>query len=153
MQFLTLAATTLPSALALALAAPSPQSATAPTTFPSTIQSAIQSFEGQVQTVIRDNAQNIADEQTIITDYSSTGRAFDFYLRNNFLLAGPSACPQADAPLPTRAATSDERIAYLQQTQLALIAVSQDAINDDFEQGVYDFCEVIRLYGGAARDF
>jgi hypothetical protein len=126
--------------------------ASTPTTFPSDIQEAIQSFEGQVNQVIRNYAQN-ASEQETITDYSSTGRAFDFYLRNYFLPGGPSTCPQADEPLPAQAETTDAAIGYLQQTQLALINVSQDAINGDFAQGIVDFCEVIRLYGGAARNY
>lgn len=137
-----------------ALAAPARQAEpTSPATFPTNIQSAIVSFEGQVQTVIADYAQN-ANEQTTITDYSSTGRAFDFYLRNNFLPQGPSGCPQAGQPLPPSSNNNTAlAIGYLQQTQLALIAVSQDAIIGDFSRGVDDFCQVIRLYGAAARNY
>jgi hypothetical protein len=145
------------SSIALAAPAPTTTSSTAPagpTSFPPTIQTGLQTFQGYILTVISDYAQNAPQQQTT-TDYSSTGRALDFYLRNNFLVAGPSACPQALAgePLPPQATTADEGIAYLQQAQLRLIDVSQDALQGNFTKGARDFCEVIRTYGGAARSF
>lgn len=147
------------SSSSLALAAPAPTTTTTttpsgPTSFPPSIQTALQTFQGYILTVISDYAQNASQQQTT-TDYTSTGRSLDFYLRNNFLIAGPSACPQALAgePLPPQATTADEGIAYLQKAQLRLIDVSQDALQGDFERGVRDFCEVIRTYGGAARSF
>jgi hypothetical protein len=136
------------------LAAPATTPTTGPSTFPPTIQTALQSFQGQILTVIADYAQG-APQQKTTTDYSSTGRALDFYLRNNFLIAGPSACPQALAgeALPPQAKDANEGIAYLRQAQLRLIDVSQDALQSNFQKGVRDFCEVMRQYGGAARSF
>jgi hypothetical protein len=127
-----------------------------PTSFPPSIQTALQSFQGQILHVISDYAQeDTLSQQQVTTDYSSTGRALDFYLRNNFLVGGPTTCPQAVAgePLPPQATSAEGGIAYLQRAQLALIDVSQDALQGDFRKGVSDFCRVIRLYGGAARSF
>jgi hypothetical protein len=145
---------------ATALAAPASSTTTVatppgPTSFPPNIQQALQSFQGQIIHVISDYAQGTASQQQVTTDYSSTGRALDFYLRNTFLVGGPSTCPQAIAgePLPAQAKDADEGIAYLQKAQLALIDVSQDALQGAFKNGVSDFCRVIRLYGGAARSF
>lgn len=149
-----LAMAALPAAQAAPATSPQTTTPPAPTDFSPTIQNAIVSFQQQVLNVIKDYAQN-ADQQTTTTDYSSTGRALDFYLRNYFLPNGPTTCPQAvaGAALPPQAQTTDAGIAYLQQAQQALSAVSQDAINGQFEQGVYDFCQAIRLYGGAARSY
>lgn len=124
----------------------------APTQFPADIQNALNSFQGQIINVKYDIARH-RDRYNTSTDYSSTGRALDYYLRNYFLPDGPSSCPQANQPLPTPAKNRGEGIAYLQKTQLALIDVSQDAINKKFRQGIFDFCNAIRQYGGAANSF
>ena len=124
----------------------------APTTFPSNIQTSLQNLQGYILTAINAYAQN-APEQETITDYSSAGRSLDFFLRETFLPAGPSACPQANEPLPTQATSTEEAIAYMQKAQLALINVSQDAINNNFSQGIFDTCDAIRQYGGAARSY
>ncbi|KAF1825458.1 uncharacterized protein K489DRAFT_368614 [Dissoconium aciculare CBS 342.82] len=152
--------TTLLSATGVLSAPTSTTTATAPpsgpTSFPASIQTALQSFQGQILHVISDYAHEATlSQQQVTTDYSSTGRALDFYLRNTFLAGGPSACPQALAgePLPAQAEDADEGIAYLQRAQLALIDVSQDALQGAFTNGVSDFCRAIRLYGGAARSF
>jgi hypothetical protein len=57
--------------------------------------------------------------------------------------------------LPPQAKSAEEGIAYLQKAQLKLIDVSQDALQGDgkFAEGVRDYCEAIRLYGGAARSY
>lgn len=148
MNFVT--TSTLLVAMSAASAFALPQST--PTTFPSDIQQSIQNLQGYILTAINAYAQD-APEQETITDYSSAGRSLDFFLRNTFLPSGPSACPQAGEALPPQATTTDEAIAYMQQAQLALINVSQDAINNDFSQATFDTCDAIRQYGGAARDY
>jgi len=124
--------------LAGAYAAPQSLDSADLTTFETTIQNA----QNSILEVIAD----VAQLREASCDYEVAGAQLNNLLKNYFPATG---CAQP-TDVPVQATTSDTAIQYLEDVQLELSIVEQDAINSDYDAALSDLCGAILLFNGVA---